>query len=322
MFVSDPLSDNQRAAQEFPNPPEPIGHSILAKCFLDNHPVIVNDCEKTDLIPSRFVEAFELRSCIAIPLVGRSKPVGVLRLDDTEHKDRFQVDDLGFYAMLGNTIGTAVSNAELYTRIKRTEEELRKLNEELEARVLQRTEELEKTNEELMMEVETRKRAEAEVRTLSLQDPMTGLNNRRGFFTLAEHLMRNARRTGRPISLLYIDLDDLKIINDDLGHAAGDEALLALTALLNKTFRETDIIARMGGDEFVVASAHESAEYALIMCERLCLAMEEWNASAQRPFQLSATVGLIQAEVTEGTSLDELLVQADKEMYLRKKTGR
>lgn len=88
--------------------------------------------------------------------------------------------------------------------------------------------------------------------TISLHDDLTGLYNRRGFFTLAEHLLKLAKRQQEGLFMLYADLDDLKKINDTLGHQKGDWALIDTANLLKETFRESDIIARIGGDEFVV----------------------------------------------------------------------
>ena len=97
-----------------------------------------------------------------------------------------------------------------------------------------------------------RKKAEEALKTLSLKDDLTGLYNRRGFFTLAEQGLKTAQRMGTEMLLIFGDLDNMKGINDTFGHKEGDQALVDTSQILKETFRESDIIARIGGDEFVI----------------------------------------------------------------------
>ncbi len=97
-----------------------------------------------------------------------------------------------------------------------------------------------------------RHRMAEELRNLSLTDELTGLHNRRGFITLSQQQIRQAKRTKKEMLLLFVDLDGLKKINDGFGHSEGDRALFAVAALLRETFRDSDIVARIGGDEFAV----------------------------------------------------------------------
>ncbi len=99
---------------------------------------------------------------------------------------------------------------------------------------------------------------------LSLVDDLTGIYNRRGFSALAQQELKKANRIKRGMLLLFADVDDLKKINDSLGHQEGDLALIETANLLKETFREPDIIARIGGDEFVVLAAETSADQAPI----------------------------------------------------------
>ncbi|MCG2722938.1 MAG: diguanylate cyclase, partial [Thermodesulfovibrionales bacterium] len=101
-------------------------------------------------------------------------------------------------------------------------------------------------------EIEQRKKMEDELRSLSITDELTGLYNRRGFSALAEHQLKISNRLGQGHFLLYADLDGLKNINDTLGHKEGDKVLINAADILMATYRNSDIIARMGGDEFVV----------------------------------------------------------------------
>jgi diguanylate cyclase (GGDEF)-like protein/PAS domain S-box-containing protein len=166
------------------------------------------------------------------------------------------------------------------------------------------------------------KRMEEELLALSLTDGLTGLRNRRGFYLLAEQQMKMAVRLNESACIIYADLDHLKEINDTHGHKAGDTALEDAAGVLLRTFRSTDIIARFGGDEFVVFSLIDNdSEPRDVLLARLRQNLEQHNAEAQRPFQLSLSVG-----VAEGTtlteSIDELIVRADEAMYRSRQTAR
>ena len=154
--------------------------------------------------------------------------------------------------------------------------------------------------------------------TLSLIDELTGLFNRRRFFILADQYLKVAIRTKKRLSLLFIDMDKLKWINDHHGHNEGDQALIDLANILKKSFRESDIIARIGGDEFVVLSeaTDKSSE---IFTTRLYENIKDYNAKGSRRFTLSVSVGATQFDPNHAISIDELLAKADASMYAQKR---
>jgi diguanylate cyclase (GGDEF)-like protein len=157
--------------------------------------------------------------------------------------------------------------------------------------------------------------------TLSLTDELTDLYNRRRFFVLTEQHLKVAIRTKRRLLLLYIDMDDLKWINDHGGHNEGDKALIALASILKKTFRESDIIARIGGDEFVVLleSPDEKDE---MLITRLYENISDYNAKVFQDYKLSVSVGAAQFDPEYPISIDELLSKADALMYAQKRKRR
>ncbi len=161
---------------------------------------------------------------------------------------------------------------------------------------------------------------------VSLQDELTGLYNRRGFFALMEHQIQLSRRQKKQIVILYLDMDHLKQINDKFGHKSGDRALIAAAKLLNKTFRTSDIVARLGGDEFVVAALDSEKEGLEIIVRRLRANFEEYNHSrADKPGLLEFSLGSILIDPKETVDLGALLEKADRLMYRekkRKKSGR
>lgn len=154
-----------------------------------------------------------------------------------------------------------------------------------------------------------------ELRALSLTDELTGLSNRRGFFALAEHEVSLARRSGTPLVLLFADVDNMKEINDAFGHATGDDALVDAAALLNATFRESDVLARVGGDEFAVLAWSDGKAAIPALLERLQRSLDLHNAREDRSYTLSLSVGAAESDPASSASLDGLLRRADAAMY-------
>jgi diguanylate cyclase (GGDEF)-like protein len=153
---------------------------------------------------------------------------------------------------------------------------------------------------------------------LSLTDELTGLYNRRRFFVLAEQYLKVAIRTRKRSLLLYIDMDDLKWINDQCGHNEGDQALIHLSQILKKTFRESDIIARIGGDEFVVL-LESDVENDELLITRLYENIKDCNAKGSQSYKLSISVGAAPFDPENPISIDELLSKADTLMYAQKR---
>ena len=153
---------------------------------------------------------------------------------------------------------------------------------------------------------------------LSLIDELTGLYNRRRFFVLTEQSLKLSIRTKKKLLLLFIDMDNLKWINDHHGHNEGDQALKDFANILKKTFRESDIVARIGGDEFVVLleSKDENGE---IILTRLDENIKHYNAKKSRHYDLSISVGTTQFDPEHPISIDELLSKADALMYAQKR---
>lgn len=159
--------------------------------------------------------------------------------------------------------------------------------------------------------------ANERLRNLSLTDGITGLNNRRGFMILATGLLKFARRVGYSLSLLYIDLDSLKLTNDTLGHTAGDALIVRFANILTGTFRDSDIIGRLGGDEFVVLMADATEGDVASMRAHLQKNVEAHNLQKDLP-AISFSMGVIRVFPDTGITMEELLSQADRAMYEHK----
>jgi diguanylate cyclase (GGDEF)-like protein len=168
-------------------------------------------------------------------------------------------------------------------------------------------------------EIERRKRTEDELRNLSLTDELTGLYNRRGLDALAEHQIRKADREKRKSFLLYADLDGMKKINDTFGHRAGDEVLISAADILRETCRNSDIIARMGGDEFVVFPIETAGDNIDAVISRLQEKVVSYNSHVAPACRLSMSIGVAFYDPESPCSVKELLIKADQAMYENKK---
>lgn len=167
-----------------------------------------------------------------------------------------------------------------------------------------------------------RKRMEDRLRIMSLTDDLTGLYNRRGFFALAEQQLKLSIRLKKKMFLIYTDLDNLKTINDEWGHQEGDVALIETAKLLRDTFRDSDIVARIGGDEFVALPIADNEHDALLVVDRLRKNLEAANLTHEHPYNLSISIGMPAFDPEHPCSLDRLLAVGDDMMYEEKKKKR
>lgn len=196
-------------------------------------------------------------------------------------------------------------------------DQLAALNSNLEGIVTERTQASTLANQQLAEEIMERKQAQEQVHRLSLTDELTGLLNRRGFHLLAGQALKTARRVMAELSLVYIDLDGLKRVNDVHGHQAGDNMIVDTAQLLKATFRESDLIARLGGDEFtILALGGETPES---MLARLQKAVTQFNKGSTSAYALSFSMGMVHCLPQEDKSLLELLADADALMYQQKR---
>jgi diguanylate cyclase (GGDEF)-like protein/PAS domain S-box-containing protein len=177
-------------------------------------------------------------------------------------------------------------------------------------------------------DITAQKEAEDALRRLSTTDELTGLFNRRGFFLLAEQQRRLAIRERAELLLLYIDIDDFKLVNDTYGHLEGDQVLADIAHILQRSFRDSDILARMveggllarmGGDEFVILAVDAGEEGEEILTTRLRERIERYNAERDRPYRVSLSIGAVRVPPRRDLVIDELLADADRLMYQHKR---
>jgi len=201
---------------------------------------------------------------------------------------------------------SSLALAALLQELRATHDELDRLSRELEARVEARTHELQEANERL--------------EELASIDSLTGASNRRHFMELAKAEISRAKRQGLPLSVIMLDIDFFKSINDRYGHEIGDKVLVALAATIHATLRGGDIFARMGGEEFIVMLPGQGLTEALPMAERLRLLIAQ-NEVPGCPARITVSAGLAGLE-NESDEIVDLLRRADRGLYRAKNQGR
>jgi diguanylate cyclase (GGDEF)-like protein len=159
-----------------------------------------------------------------------------------------------------------------------------------------------------------------ELQTASFVDELTGLYNRRGFLMLTQQQLKLAERLGTGAWLLFADMDNLKQINDQLGHVEGDTALQEAAVILRQTFRHSDIVARLSGDEFAVFLVEQAHVEVGTLITRLQRNVAERNRRVNGRYPLSFSIGSAYYDPHHPVSLTQLLMQADEAMYLQKKS--
>jgi diguanylate cyclase (GGDEF)-like protein/PAS domain S-box-containing protein len=167
-------------------------------------------------------------------------------------------------------------------------------------------------------DITSRKKLEEELRSLSLKDDLTDLYNRRGFITLARQQLRVANRLRRGVLILYADMDNMKCINDTYGHKEGDAALIEMATILKEIFRESDIIARIGGDEFVVFPVEIMDTNPDAINKRIQKYIDNHNEKRNKDYALSLSMGIVHHEHKCLYSIEDLMSQADSLMYKQK----
>jgi diguanylate cyclase (GGDEF)-like protein len=164
-----------------------------------------------------------------------------------------------------------------------------------------------------------RKKQEEKLVTISLTDELTGIYNRRGFFNLAEYQLIIAKRKKKKALIMYLDVDKFKEINDTFGHGEGDNVLIDIANILKESYRESDIIARIGGDEFIVLLIEAAEESRNKIIERLHTNLDIHNANNSTIYNLSVSVGMTYYDPAHPCSISDLLKRVDKLMYQQKK---
>ena len=272
----------------------PLESCISGWAMQNRQPAVIADIYADPRIPHEAYRPTFVKSLVMVPIRTHA-PIGAIG-NYWAHRREPEPEEVKLLQALADCTSIAMENVQLC--------------QNFEHRVQERTRELQSAYDE--------------IHHLWLTDELTGLNNRRGFRLLAEQALRHAARYRIDCALMFLDVDGLKCVNDELGHEAGDSLIRLAAQALRQTFRDCDILARVGGDEFCVLVLGLQAGDALD--QRLQSTIATLNAEPEnegrRPWRLSASTGVVRHPVGAGTSLDELVAKADALMYERKKASK
>lgn len=178
-----------------------------------------------------------------------------------------------------------------------------------------------KTNESIMLQLEKSlavlQENNLELETLSKRDPLTGIRNRRGFFHEAEPLLEKCRQEYKPLTVIYVDMNNLKIINDRYGHEEGDFSLKTIAEVLKEQVAEFGVVARIGGDEYACALVTEEKDDDLL--EHIYNAFVRFNGTSEKPYNVTVSAGAYRIEKDDKHTLEDAMTLADERLYEVKK---
>ncbi|MGH8160999.1 MAG: sensor domain-containing diguanylate cyclase [Gammaproteobacteria bacterium] len=293
-----------------------LGEGVLTWVLKSRKPVFITDTRKSDhpSLRNRAVAGRPSIAIIAVPIVFRNELVGVMSVQDYRAK-AFQPEHLRLIEGFAQQIAVAIVNTHLF-------EELQGHRKELEARVARRTLDLERTSGSLRKAIEQKEALLERLERENRRDALTGLANRRHLDEILRQEHYRARRFGHPLSVAIGDLDRFKEVNDRWGHEIGDKALQEIANILCGELRATDLVARFGGEEFVVVLPETTEETAFAICEKLRarIAGHDWNRLTIG-FALTMSFGITASRGGEKNRM-QLLADADRALYQAKNDGR
>jgi diguanylate cyclase (GGDEF)-like protein len=252
-------------------------------------------------------------SLMAVPLIEEGAVIGLLSVQHNQ-EHTYSIADLHLMQRLAEQAAAAVADAQAF-------EDLENYRQRLEERVAERTGELEQANREKERLIAALRERSHALERETQEDPLTGISNRRHFNQRLDAEIQVARSVGQPLTVAVADLDHFKIVNDRLGHSVGDDVLRQSAALMRDLCRSTDLVARIGGEEFALILPGMTRNAAVGFCESLRRAMENHNWRALHP-ELSVTLSIGLSQWNKSVDVAELLRAADAQLYSAKHAGR
>ncbi len=289
-----------------------LGYSrtVVAKVMKEGKAVMVPDALSEECyLKSESVQLQKIRSILCVPLISKKRAVGAFYIHSTSRPEPFRKEDLSFVTSLAGPAALALDNSMLYSQAVRAEESLKEAHHDLERQVRARTAELVELNKRLQ--------------ELSITDGLTGAYNHRHFIHLLEIEHDRSVRYKRNLSLLMLDIDEFKQVNDSFGHRCGDSVLQHFVNIVKDSVRRTDIIARYGGDEFGILLPETKKSMAMRVSEKIRTEVEKslfkWE---DKTFRITVSIGVAAAGQQGTDDWNGLLNAADQALYRAKGGGR
>lgn len=299
-----------RQGEEIARPESQISRTILERAIKERKALVIADALADESFQrAESVLDLKIQSVMCAPLITKGQLLGALYVENRSAKGVFDDEDLQPLLYFAAQAAVAIENAIL--------------NDDLEARVAARTAELRSTVTKLQREIEARKRAEEALQKLAITDPLTSVYNRRYFFDITRREIARARRHNLDLSLAMIDLDHFKEINDRYGHITGDQVLKSMAEAFSNNVRQSDVVGRYGGDEFIILMPECNQDEAHKTAERLRKKVIAQVRKIRR-FQPppTASIGLLTISPQAGLSAEEAIQRADQALYQAKAAGR
>jgi diguanylate cyclase (GGDEF)-like protein len=293
----------------------PIHSGLFGSLVARAEPLLVNDWQQAPPEVLQRTEASgELSgSMLAMPLVNDGVVLGLLSVQHTQ-AGIYAPADLHLMRQLGEQVAGALADARAF-------EDLENYRRHLEDRVTERTGELEKANAENERLIAMLRERSLRLERETQEDALTGVANRRCFMQRLSAEMEVALAVGRPLSIAIADLDHFKLVNDQLGHPVGDQALRASAAVMRGSCRPSDLVARIGGEEFALILPGMTRDAATAFCESLRTAVGSHEWRGIHP-ELGITISIGLAQWDGSSELEELVNHADAQLYRAKRAGR
>ncbi len=293
--------------------PRSYGRGLTEYVIRSGKPQLVDCAREEVLLANGEIDASMIgaptKVWLGAPLLSTEGVIGVVAVQSYDSEDAYDARDAELLTFVSYQIASSLQR-------RRAAELLQQANAELEHRVAERT-------RELSEQIHVREQVEAQLKHQVLHDTLTGLPNRAYLRERVERGIARLRRdASRGFGVLYIDVDRFKVVNDSLGHRAGDEVLQEVAARLSGCVREPDLVARLAGDEFVLLIEHtDLPEATCKVAQRVLRALERPLNAAGRELQISASIGIAIAD-RHCESADRILHDADVALYRAKAAGR
>lgn len=236
---------------------------------------------------------FGYESVALIPIRTQQEIIGLIQVND-QRKDMFTREVINLLEAIGDQIGAVIENRLIYSKLEKAYGEIQELN--------------------------------IEIKKMADTDSLTGIGNRRIFYDKLQQEMERSKRYGNKLALLYLDIDDFKLYNDQFGHTEGDKVLKQLAIILQTNIRKSDISYRIGGEEFAVICPETDSNKAIEVAERVRKSFSSHTFSPEdangNKYSVNKTISIGIYILQQGESMDTLVSNADRAMYRAKEKGK